>query len=55
MNSLSFIHSGSSANDIVLLEAGLEKDSEASKSNSTRRDRAACRWERDADMVLVRC
>jgi hypothetical protein len=33
----------------------LEKDSGASKSNSARRDRGACRWERDADMVLVRC
>jgi hypothetical protein len=53
MNSLSFIHSGSSANVMVFLETGLEKDTGASESSSARRERGTCRWRRGADKVMM--
>jgi hypothetical protein len=54
MNSLSFIHSGSSANVKVFLETGLEKDAGASESSSSvRRERDTCRWRRGADKVMT--
>ena len=53
MNSLSFIHSGSSANVMVLLETGLEKDIGASESSSARRERGTCRWRRGADEDMM--
>jgi hypothetical protein len=46
MNSLSLIHSGSSANVMVFLETGLEKDAGASESSSARRELGTCRWRR---------
>src|ERR1700733_6641730 len=53
MNSLSFIHSGSSANVMVFLETGLEKDTGASESSSARRERETCRWWRGTDKVMM--
>lgn len=53
MNSLSFIHSGSSANVKVFLETGLEKDAGASESSSARRERDTCRWRRGVDKVMM--
>lgn len=56
MNSLSFNHSGSSANVMVFLETGLEKDtgvSESRLSSSARREGGTCRWRRGADKVMM--
>ena len=54
MNSLFFIHSGSSANVMVFLEIGLEIVTGASESSSARRERVECRWRRveRADKVM---
>ena len=53
MNSLSFIHSGSSANVMVFLATGLEKDTLGSESSSARRERGTCRWRRGAEKVMM--
>jgi hypothetical protein len=53
MNSLSFIHPGSSEKVNVFLETGLEKDAGASESSSARRERDMCRWRRGADKVMI--
>ena len=53
MNSLSFIHSGSSAYVKVFFETGLEKDAGVSESSSARRERGTCRWRRGVDKVMM--
>jgi hypothetical protein len=53
MNSLSFIHSGSSANVMVFLETGLDFFAGVSESSSARREGGTCRWRRGADKVMM--